>query len=66
MRNIQVYAPPTKSFVVIEHQTNINDPLGKQWGSAENGLITVAPGKSANWHVRVRVSEITPSNTEAQ
>ena len=55
IKGIQVYAPPAKSFVAVEHQTNLNDPLGKQWAGKDNGLITLAPGKSADWHVRLKV-----------
>ena len=55
IKAIQVYAPPAKSFVAIEHQTNMNDPLGKEWGKLDTGLITVQPGKSAEWHVRLKV-----------
>ena len=55
IKAIQVYAPPTKSFAAIEHQTIYNDPLGKQWGGKDTGLITLAPGKTADWHVRLKV-----------
>ena len=55
IKAIQVYAPPAKSFVAVEHQTILNDPLGKQWGSLDTGLIPLAPGKSADWHVRLKV-----------
>jgi len=55
IKAIQVYAPPTKQFVAIEHQTILNDPLGKQWGALDTGLISLAPGKSADWHVRLEV-----------
>jgi len=55
IKALQVYAPPAKSFVAIEHQTNMNDPLGKEWGKIDTGLITLAPGKSTDWHVRLKV-----------
>jgi galactose mutarotase-like enzyme len=55
IKAIQVYAPPTKNFIAIEHQTIMNDPLGKQWGKLDTGLITVEPGKTADWHVRLKV-----------
>ncbi len=52
---IQVYAPPAKSFVAIEHQTNVNDPFGKEWPMNSNGIIALEPGKSAGWHVRLHL-----------
>jgi len=55
IKALQVYAPPTKSFVAVEHQTILNDPLGKQWGKRDTGLIRLAPGKSTDWHVRLKV-----------
>ncbi len=55
IKAVQVYAPPAKSFVAVEHQTIMNDPLGKQWDKLDTGLITLAPGKSTDWHVRLKV-----------
>lgn len=55
IKAIQVYAPPSKSFVAIEHQTNLNDLFGKEWGKTDTGIITLEPGKSADWHVRLKV-----------
>ena len=55
IKALQVYAPPTKSFIAVEHQTILNDPLGKQWGDRDTGLITLAPGKTAEWHVQLKV-----------
>jgi galactose mutarotase-like enzyme len=55
IRTIQVYAPPTKSFVAVEHQYNFADPFGKEWGSTDTGMVTLKPGQSTRWHVRLRV-----------
>lgn len=55
IRAIQVYAPPTESFMAVEHQTILNDPLGKQWGQTDTGMIKLEPGKTADWHVRLRL-----------
>jgi len=52
---IQVYAPPAKSFVAIEHQYNFGDPFGKEWGATDTGMVTLKPGKSTEWHVRLRL-----------
>jgi len=55
INTIQVYAPPTKSFVAIEHQYNFADPFGKEWGSTDTGMVTLKPGHSTTWHARLHV-----------
>lgn len=55
IKAIQVYAPPAKNFVAIEHQYNFGDPFGKEWGSTDTGMVTLKPGQSTKWHVRLRV-----------
>jgi galactose mutarotase-like enzyme len=55
MKAIQVYAPPTKAFVAVEHQHNFADPFGKEWGSTDTGMVTLKPQESTKWHVRLRV-----------
>jgi galactose mutarotase-like enzyme len=55
INTIQVYAPPTKSFVAIEHQYNFADPFGKEWGSTDTGMVTLKPGQSTTWHARLHV-----------
>ena len=55
IKTIQVYAPPTKNFIAVEHQFNFADPFGKEWGKMDTGMVTLAPGKSTQWHVRLRV-----------
>jgi galactose mutarotase-like enzyme len=55
IKAIQMYAPPDKSFVAIEHQYNFGDPFGKEWGSTDTGMVTLKPGESTKWHVRLRV-----------
>ncbi|MGA3370257.1 MAG: aldose 1-epimerase [Terracidiphilus sp.] len=55
IKAIQMYAPPEKSFVAIEHQYNLADPFGKEWGATDTGMVTLKPGESTKWHVRLRV-----------
>jgi len=55
IKTIQVYAPPAKNFIAVEHQTNFADPFGKEWNGMDTDMITLAPGKSTTWHVRVKV-----------
>ena len=55
IKTIQMYAPPTKQFVAIEHQLNFADPFGKEWGSMDTGMVTLKPGQSTKWRVRLHV-----------
>jgi galactose mutarotase-like enzyme len=55
IKTIQMYAPPAKSFVAIEHQYNFADPFGKEWNGMDTGMVTLKPGEKTNWHVRLRL-----------
>ncbi len=56
IKAIQMYAPPSKSFVAIEHQYNLGDPFGKEWPfRTDTGMVTLKPGQGTKWHVRLRV-----------
>ena len=55
IKTIQLYAPPTKQFVAIEHQLNFADPFGSEWNGMDTGMATLGPGQSTTWHVRLHV-----------
>jgi galactose mutarotase-like enzyme len=61
IKTIQMYAPPTAHFVAIEHQYNFGDPFGKEWDETKDrnkidtGMVTLKPGQSTKWHVRLHV-----------
>jgi galactose mutarotase-like enzyme len=55
IKTIQMYAPPSKQFVAIEHQFNFADPFGKEWGGMDTGMVTLKPQQSTEWHVRLHV-----------
>jgi aldose 1-epimerase len=56
IRAIQVYSPPDKDFVAVEPQFNLSDPYNKKiWGNTDTGVVTVEPGKSVSWHVRLEL-----------
>ena len=60
IKAIQVYAPPDKNFVAVEPQFNLSDPYNKKvWGNRDTGVVTVQPGASVSWHIRVEL--FTPS-----
>jgi galactose mutarotase-like enzyme len=55
IKALQMYAPPTQHFVAIEHQYNFGNPFGKEWGKTDTGMVTLKPGQSTKWHVRLHV-----------
>jgi galactose mutarotase-like enzyme len=61
IKTIQMYAPPAAHFVAIEHQYNFGDPFGKEWDETKDrnkidtGMVTLKPGQSTKWHVRLHV-----------
>jgi galactose mutarotase-like enzyme len=55
INTIQMYAPPTKQFVAVEHQYNFADPFGQEWGRMDTGMVTLKPGQGTRWHVRLHV-----------
>jgi aldose 1-epimerase len=55
IKTIQMYAPPTQKFVAIEHQFNFADPFSKVWNGMDTGMVTLKPGGSTKWHVRIKV-----------
>lgn len=55
IQSIQVYSPPTKSFVAIEPQFNLGDPFGKEWKGQNTGMVTLKPGESVTWHVKLQL-----------
>jgi aldose 1-epimerase len=54
----QVYSLPTKSFVAVEPQFNLNDPFSKIWGDRDTGMKKLAPGESASLRVKIEISEM--------
>ncbi len=55
IKTIQMYAPPAMQFVAIEDQFNFANPFGKEWGKMDTGMVTLKPGQSTKWHVRLHV-----------
>ena len=55
IKSIQVYAPPSKSFIAIEPQFNLPDPYSKGWGNTDTGMVLLRPGQAVSWRVRLRL-----------
>src|SRR5271156_7156827 len=58
IRTVQVYSPKT-AFVAVEPQFNYVDPFGKEWKGMDTGMVTLRPGQSVTWKVRLEL--FTPS-----
>jgi galactose mutarotase-like enzyme len=55
IRAFQVYAPPGRQRIAIEPQFNLGDPFGEQWKGTDTGMVTLAPGASVTWKVRLEL-----------
>lgn len=53
IRTIQVYAPPDRPLAAIEEQFNFADPFSPIWKGMDTGMVTLHPGQSVNWTVRL-------------
>jgi aldose 1-epimerase len=53
IKTVQVYAPKEKPFVAIEEQFNFGDPFGKEWKVMDTGMVTLKPGASVTWKVKL-------------
>jgi aldose 1-epimerase len=57
IKTVQVYAPtdPGKNFVAVEEQFNFGDPFGKEWHGMDTGMVTLKPGQSVTWKVKLEL-----------
>jgi galactose mutarotase-like enzyme len=57
IKTVQVYAPtdPGKNFTAIEEQFNFSDPFGKEWHGMDTGMVTLKPGASVTWKVKLEL-----------
>lgn len=55
IKTVQVYAPKEKSFIAVEEQFNFGDPFSKIWKGMDTGMVTLKPGDSTTWKVRLQL-----------
>jgi len=55
INTVQVYSPLDRKFVALEPQFNYNDPFGKEWDSRDTGMVTLQPGQSVTWKVKLEL-----------
>lgn len=65
--SMHVIAPAEKSWVSVGPDTNLDDPFGPEWGNPENaGMVTLAPGATMTWKVRIEISLLATSSPTEQ
>jgi galactose mutarotase-like enzyme len=65
--SMRVIAPADKSWVSIGPNTNLDDPFGSEWGQPANaGMVTIAPGATLKWKVRIEISLLGTTQTVSQ
>jgi galactose mutarotase-like enzyme len=63
--SMHVVAPEDKPWISIEPNTNLDDPFGPEWNSPENaGIITLAPGATLTWKIRLEISALSASGSD--
>jgi aldose 1-epimerase len=55
IKTVQAYSPKTATFVAIEPQFNYVDPFGKEWKGMDTGMVTLRPGQSVTWRVKLEL-----------
>jgi aldose 1-epimerase len=55
IKTVQFYAPKDKPFVALEEQYNFGDPFSKLWNGMDTGMLTLTPGQSTTWRVRIQL-----------
>jgi aldose 1-epimerase len=55
IQTVHIYSPKNDSFVAIEDQFNYPDPWGAEWQGMDTGMVTLQPGQSVSWRVRLEL-----------
>jgi aldose 1-epimerase len=65
--SMRVISPAGKPWVAIQPSTNVDDPLGSEWPDAlDAGLVTLQPGKTVEFKVRLEILSLLPSSGALQ
>jgi len=55
IKTVQLYSPKGRNFVAVEPQYNFVDPFGAEWKKMDTGMVTLHPGQSTTWHIRLHL-----------
>ena len=61
IRTLHLWSAKDDSFCAIEEQYNYMDPFGAEWHGMDTGLVTLRPGDSTQWHVRLELFDPPPA-----
>jgi len=62
----RVLAPAGAQWISIEPDTNVDDPFGHEWANPDDtGIVTLQPGDSLQWHVRLEIFSLATPPVEA-
>jgi hypothetical protein len=59
INSLHVVAPLDRAWVSISPNTNLDDPLGPEWTQRSSGLVTLAPGETMQWKVRLEIARLS-------
>ena len=60
IRAVHVETLPGSNVISIDPRFNYDDPFGREWSPNEDtGMVTVEPGKSAHWRIRLELFPLT-------
>jgi aldose 1-epimerase len=55
IQTLHLWSAKGDTFCAIEEQYNYMDPFGPEWKDMDTGLVTLQPGESTEWHVRLEL-----------
>jgi aldose 1-epimerase len=55
IQTLHLWSAKDDTFCAIEEQYNYMDPFGPQWKDMDTGMVTLKPGASTEWHVRLEL-----------
>ena len=55
IRTLHLWSAKDDTFCAIEEQYNYMDAFGPEWHGMDTGLVTLKPGESTEWHVRLEL-----------
>lgn len=65
IKAVHVEAPADGRYVMLEPRFNYDNPFGREWAQQEDtGIVTVQPGETAQWRIRLEI--FTPPATSAK
>jgi aldose 1-epimerase len=55
IRTLHLWSAKDDTFCAIEEQYNYMDAFGAEWHGMDTGMVTLQPGESTQWHVRLEL-----------